>query len=145
MLKEPCLVKIRSLNNIDISQILDILYTYEIDLSKSDIQKLKKDKDTICIVAENSEIITGFAIYSTAKATQILHLYVNQSFSRLSIGSQLIDYIKNSSKKRGGIVSVHIHERNLIGQKFLKSQGFKWIKTNKKEFNPDDGYLMIWN
>lgn len=96
MLKEPCLVKIRSLNNIDISQILDILYTYEIDLSKSDIQKLKKDKDTICIVAENSEIITGFAIYSTAKATQILHLYVNQSFSRLSIGSQLIDYIKNS-------------------------------------------------
>jgi ribosomal protein S18 acetylase RimI-like enzyme len=145
MSKTQLNITTRYLNLKDIPRVLDIDYQYSEPWDKDYLLKNKRDKDIICVVAENSELIIGFAIYDTSKGLNLLKFRVDEAYTRLGVGGQLMDYIKKMAVKRGKVIHVDVNERNLGGQLFLKSQGFTWIKTKKVKFEDDGLYLMVYS
>lgn len=145
MSKTQLNITTRYLNLKDIPRVLDIDYQYSDPWDKENLLKNKRDKDIVCIVAENSEIVVGFAIYDTAKGINLLKFRVDESYCRMGIGEQMMDYVKKIAGKRSKVIHVDVNERNLSGQLFLKAQGFTWIKTKRRFFDGDDGYLMVYS
>lgn len=145
MSKTQLVITTRYLNLKDIPRVLDIDYQYTDPWDRELLLKNKRDKDIVCIIAENSEVVVGFAIYDTSKGINLLKFRVDESYTRLGVGGQLMDYIKKMARKRGRVIHVDINERNLSGQLFLKSQGFTWIKTKHIKNDQDDLYLMVYS
>lgn len=93
-----------------------------------------------CFAICKDDLVIGFvSIYFGEENCQIINFLVDEDFRGRGYGSeaakQCIDYFKkNFSVKR---ISLPVHERNALAQKFWERLGFK--KSETKE----DGYVFM--
>lgn len=96
---------------------------------------------------ENPEIL-GYVMYDLIdNKLQILNFAIKKEFQDCGLGKLLIKEMKEKSKAQNKeLVDVEIPESNLNAQLFLKSQGFKFVRTLKDYFESvthiEDGYVF---
>jgi ribosomal-protein-alanine N-acetyltransferase len=97
-------------------------------------------------VAEYGDRIVGYCVYALHRSTIDVYTFaVHPGFLRQQIGQQIIRKLKGklSAQRRNRLV-FFVRESNLVGQCFLRSQGFLALLT-MQEFYQDSGedaYVM---
>lgn len=116
------------------------------------IKNLQK-RNCIGMVAENynnSDQILGYMVYKLyAKRIDLVNLAVSPDYWRRKVGTQMIDkLICKLSKERRNRIKLNISEKNLRGQLFFRSCGFKMRDILHNHFENfldgsfEDGYTM---
>jgi ribosomal-protein-alanine N-acetyltransferase len=110
----------------------DMLEVYEIErhglaqwCEEGFLARLRKE-NCIGMVAEHGEKVVGFLMYELHKHhLRLTNLAVHPAWRRLGVGRQMIDKIASKlSSHRRTRLTVDVHENNLDGQLFFKSQRF---------------------
>lgn len=110
-----------------------------------DFVRCLRQRNCIGMVCETYEDeIVGFLIYELHKSRlHLLNLAVDINHRRSGIGTQMIQKLKSKlSNQRRTRMTTAVAERNLAGQLFLRSQGFRWYKTEPNDSLTDNSYLM---
>ena len=108
--------------------------------SRDDFMSVMRARNTIGLIAEIEEKVVGYIVYELSKTRlAILNLAVDKLYRHKSIGTQLINRIKEKLRPdaRTRIV-LHIREGNLNAQLFFKCQGFLATKVIKGFYDDTD-------
>ena len=145
-------VHIRYMIRRDMPEVLAIENeSYSDPWSDDDFIKVLRQRNSIGMVAEvasgKDELkIVGHMVYEIHKTRlELLNIAVDQSFRRRGVGRQMISklYEKLTAKRRSKI-QLYVADRNLSGQLFMRSVGFKATAV-VREFFPttgEDAYTM---
>lgn len=133
----------------DIPEVLRIEQeNFEFPWTKEEFVQCLRQKNCLGIVAEHEAEIVGYMIYELHKSRlDLLNLAVEKSLHRHSIGTQLIDRLKDKlSQSKRTSLRVEVRETNLAAQCFLRDLGFKVSKvfSDHYEETDEDCYLMQW-
>lgn len=109
-----------------------------------------RTSNVIGMVAECDNRIAGFMVYHLQKGyLYVERLAVHEDYRYTGVGTALIQkLIDKLNPDRRDRIEIHINERNLETQEFLKSRGFWATRTEKEYFEdtgrgvPDDAYVM---
>lgn len=83
--------------------------------------------------------VVGFALAEVrCNAIHLQALAVASRLRRRGVATQLIQTIVHEADSCP--LTATIHERNVVGQIFLRSLGFRWRRTLERKFGADDGY-----
>lgn len=124
---------------------------YNEPLDTSALRKLMTSRNVFCLVAERSEVVLGFAIYTLFKDHMMLHtLTVAFDAQRQMVGSQimqkLVEKVRRGKRKR---IEMLVHESNLPLLAFLKANKFRAASVERGAFRHDetgdDGIVMSYS
>jgi len=115
--------------------------------TEEDFLRVLRQKNVIGMVAELGEMVAGFMIYDLGKTRlRIMNFAVHREFIRTGIGSQMMaKLIEKLSNHRRTKISMGLHERDLVGQLFLKSQGFRAVRIVRNDHTDEDVYMMEYS
>ncbi len=148
--KSVCTVQIRWLIRRDHKEVLDIeKKSFVFPWDEDDLLTVLRQRKTIGMVAEYNHEVIGYMVYSLYPEQITLENFaVDERYRRKRVGFQLIQRLidKLSQQRRRKIV-LDIHETNLIGQKFFRSQCFIAKYVNREYFVEDkrDSYYMEYS
>lgn len=135
----------------DLPDVLQIEQdSYDQPWRESDFTLALRDRNTIGMVAQQGETVIGFMVYQLRpRSVYVFDLAVAPSWRRLGVGLAMLNAIKKKLRPatkampaRRRII-VELPESNVPGQLFLKAQGFRCIKQNRRFFDTgEDGYVM---
>lgn len=102
---------------------------------EEDFTRLLKRRDYIGMVAELNGRIVAHTVYQLRQNRLVIrNLTVSPHHRREGIGRAIMDKLKAKlSPIRKPNLIIEVREENLQAQLFLRSQGFKWIKTVERE------------
>ena len=137
----------------DLPEVIDIENkSFEFPWNEDDFIRCMRQRNCISLVKENPknlDEILGFMIYEQYKnRLHILNLGVHPEYRRKGIGTAMVNEVKRKlSGQRRNRILIDVRESNLVGQLFLKSQGFRAtsILRNFYEDTDEDTYLMQYN
>jgi len=108
-------------------------------------------KNSVALVAEEVRndgkiVIAGFIYYLIfGNRLEIVNAGVDKRFDGLGVSSALLDKVKvRATSRRKTRIVVHVCERFLDVQLFLRSQGFKAVKVIRRFFGEDAAYRFAW-
>lgn len=136
-------------NDMDMEQVVAIAQLNDVNaiLTIEDFDALVSQRDIICYVAEEDNMILGFMIYQLYKHhIELLILEVHPDYKRKNFGTILLDKLldKVSNHKTRRFIFSQLRESNLIGLQFAKNFGFTAISINKDAYeNPDDDGIFL--
>lgn len=129
---------IRWMSSKDVSVVNSISECSGIEVS---IERLARKRDFICVVAEISKSVRGFALYRIGKEKiSIKHLAVESDFRRMGIASSLVSRVLSKMDSRRSRVETVVSEYNLDAHLFLRSMGFRAEESVLK--NGESFYLF---
>lgn len=140
-------VEVRLMEVRDIDRVLEIEHdSFDDPWSFKDFKVHIKSTNHICLVAVMHGRISGYLVYETRKS----HLYMRSmavapKSRQKGVGRALLDSMAAfaETSNRSGC-RLHIPERNLAAQLFLRSCGFKAVNVCRKFFSENtDAYYMI--
>ncbi len=149
-------IYMRWMTRADLNSVLNIDWQHRENMwTEGDFLKSLNQRNCVCMVATNLEKAYGFIVYElNKKSISIVNFGVHADFQRGGIGSMMLSKLidKLKSLKRDSI-NCYVRESNLIGQLFLKENGFKAIAVEKNYFQDispfeekiEDGYLFEYN
>lgn len=119
------------------------------DTQEDICQKYSQRRTIVGMVAEHKDRMHGFFFYQLyPRYIEVLQLRVLPQQQRRGVGKACIAKLvtKLHAHKRNGIL-VHVHERNLGAQLFLRSCAFKAtkVKHNYYEDSNDAAYVFEYN
>ena len=130
------------------TEVLDIeKASFESPWLEEDFLSCLRQRNCICVVAENDDQIDGFMVYEISKhGYKILNLAVHPAVRRQGIADELVSRLIRKHHDRTAI-EVTIRETNLSGQLFFKSLGFKAVEILRDYFDDvdEDAYLMRYD
>lgn len=117
--------------------------------SPRDLETITSPPEAIGHIAIcNHEIIAYMVIRAKGKTMQILRLGVHPDFRKQSVGTQLVDRVKNrlNSNLRTKIIA-EVEDTNLLGQLFFRDMEFKATKVLNDNRPDQTGryYLFEYN
>ena len=134
-------VHIRWMIRRDMGEVLAIeRQSFESAWTEEDFLNYLRQRNCIGMVAEHNDRIIGFMIYELHKGRMhLLNFAVASSHRRNGVGSQMVGKLemKLASHRRSKL-TLAIRERNLAGQMFFRSQGFRCVKT-LRAYYPETG------
>lgn len=137
------MIKLRKFSPKDLEQILAInLSSFSEPWPEKEFEKYAEES----FVADDEGKIAGFAVCKIMEDEGALKLIaVNPDYRGKGIGKNLMEYIFKYFEEKGlKEITAHSRLHNEAGCDFLKSFGFKIIKTVENYyFNGEDAYLMI--
>lgn len=103
-----------------------------------------RERNTIGAVIEDNTQIIGYMIYELHKGKlRLLNLAVKPIERRCGYGRQMIQrLIDKLEQQRRNTIETELGDRNLNGQLFLQSCGFKAVRVIRDAWNGDDAYLF---
>lgn len=137
-------VEIRWLIRSDMPKVLKIeSASFEYPWSEDDFMGQLIRRNCIGIVAEVNRRVVGYIIYDLDKGSlNVLNLAVDSQYTRQGIGSMIVDRMKAKlGQQRRTRITATVWERNLIGQQFFRSCGFRVVETVPMDLG-DDGYVF---
>lgn len=142
-------VEIRWMISRDLPQVTAIEYaSFPSWWSEDDFRKVLRQRDCIGLVAVAGFDVVGYIVYELhKKRLHVLNLAVHPDWRGRGIGKQMVDRLKSKlsadrfSRRK---IMLEIRERNLPGQLFFRSLGFKAITTFSDFYidSDEDAYLM---
>jgi ribosomal-protein-alanine N-acetyltransferase len=130
------------------TEVLDIeKASFENPWLEEDFFRRFRQRNCICVVAENDDQIDGYMVYKLFKHRfEILNLAVHPAVRRQGIADELVSRLIRIHSDRTAI-EVTIRETNLSGQLFFKSLGFKAVEILRDYFDDvdEDAYLMRYD
>jgi ribosomal-protein-alanine N-acetyltransferase len=140
-------VRIRWVIRRDMAEVLEIERScFEHAWTEEDFLCCLRQRNCIGMVAEHNHEIVGFMIYELHKSKLwILNFAVIPSVQRQLVGTQMMQRLKDklTQQKRKEII-LEVYERNLPGQLFFKSQGFRAYRVIRGPYenSDEDAYSM---
>ena len=134
----------------DMPEVLAIeAESFEFPWLEEDFIRYLRGRNCIGMVAkcfDNDELLAGFMVYELQKKKfELLNLGVARKWRRLSIGTQMVEKIKERlSVERRSSILLRIQERNLGAQLFFRSIGFRALSVERRYWGTEeDAYLMV--
>lgn len=96
------------------------------------------------LVDKNTKEILGLICLAIKpKLVLLLHIAVRKQFQRQGVGKRLLQQAEliMSRSKRSYMVAL-VPERDLTSQLFLRSSGFRWVRTLDSRSTEEQKYLM---
>ena len=114
--------------------------------SEEDFLQCLRHRNCIGMVAEHNDRVAGFMIYELFKTRiHVLSFMTMPECRRSGVGTQMMMKLagKLSSQRRSKLTAA-VRESNLVGQLFLRSQGFTATRVSRGYFEDsgEDAYLM---
>ena len=117
--------------------------SFRLPWNEKDFVQAQRDRTCWSIVAEDSNAVMGYVVYSTTRGSiEMLNLAVDPIARRMGIGSALVDHVigKLSTRRQQVLVAVP-SERNLAGHLFFRARGFLATGIERLPYGPrDDSY-----
>jgi [ribosomal protein S18]-alanine N-acetyltransferase len=140
-------VHIRWMIRRDMAEVLQIEHEgFEFPWSEDDFIRCLRQRNCIGMVAEQSDLVTGFMIYELHRTRlHLLNFAVGEAYRRRGIGTHMIaKLVAKLSPQRRSRVVLEVRETNLAAQLFFRSQGFRAVSVlrNFYEDSPEDAYVM---
>lgn len=143
-------VHVRWMIHRDMPEVLQIEQDgFEFPWSEADYRMVLGARHTVGMVADASDPndrVAGFMVYQLRPMSiDLLNFAVAWAFRSRRVGEQMIQHlVKKLSDETRTHITCHIRERNLSGQLFLRSQGFKsrGIVRNFYDDTDEDAYSM---
>jgi [ribosomal protein S18]-alanine N-acetyltransferase len=115
--------------------------------SEEQLVRVMRQRNAIGLCAEHNEQPVGYMIYELRpKSIVLLNFAVSVYHRRFGVGRSLIEKLKSKlSPGRKTRITLHCWERNVEGQLFFRSQGFRVANSLKGYFDylpDDDAYFM---
>ena len=133
----------------DLDEVVSIeRLAFEFPWTEEDFKGWLSGRNCIGMVAERGELVVGFMVYELHKdSLSLLNLAVAADFVRRGVGRALMDKLKSKLGVRRKYVSCVVRERNVAGQLFLQSQGFRCIEPRCNHWDEcdDDAYLFVFD
>ncbi len=129
---------INNCNNSDKKRIIELGKLINNNFDRvNNIDKIIEDKEIIGYY-DNNKLI-GFIIFKTLyDVTDLLYIVVDEEYRNKKIGSKLMDYLINNSKK----IMLEVRCDNKSAINLYKKYNFMIINIRKKYYNDMDGYVM---
>lgn len=129
---------INNCNNSDKKRIIELGKLINNNFDRvNNIDKIIEDKEIIGYY-DNNKLI-GFIIFKTLyDVTDLLYIVVDEEYRNKKIGSRLMDYLINNSKK----IMLEVRCDNKSAINLYKKYNFMIINIRKKYYNDMDGYVM---
>ena len=103
----------------------------------NNIDKIIEDKEIIGYYED--DILVGFIIFKTLyDVTDLLYIVVDEEYRNKKVGSRLMDYLINNSKK----IMLEVRCDNKSAINLYKKYNFMIINIRKKYYDNMDGYVM---
>lgn len=140
-------VQIRWLIRRDMAEVLRIEQSsFEFPWSDEDFLSCLRQRNCIGMVAEHNHQIVGFMIYELHKSRlHILNFSVAPEVRRQGVGLQMVTRLVDKlSQQRRNEILLEVRERNLDGQIFFRTQGFRAISVLRSHYDDtdEDAYIM---
>lgn len=129
---------INNCNNSDKERIIELGKLISDNFDRvNNIDKIIEDKEIIGYYED--DILVGFIIFKTLyDVTDLLYIVVDEEYRNKKVGSRLMDYLINNSKKI--ILEVRCDNKSAIN--LYKKYNFMIINIRKKYYDNMDGYVM---
>mgnify|MGYP001616654025 CR=1 FL=1 len=151
----PVKFSTRWMVRVDMADVLAIdRLAFEDSWPEEKFLKCLRQRNLIGMVCDHGETVVGYCIYELEKTNfDIARIAVHKKWWRLGAGrymiGRLVGKIANGpSSVRRTSMTMHVRERNLDGQLFLKAMGFKGVKVKRRYFRNDtdeDAFVMRYD
>lgn len=146
-LKEPEVgTYIRWMKRSDMPEVLRLEgICFEFPWSENEFLNTLRQRNATGMVAERDNRIVGFMIYELHRnRIQIENFAVAPSVHRTGVGRSMVEKLTVELSERRSSIMVVVRDKNLEGQLFFKSMGFRAVSVlcDYYEDAPDDGYLF---
>jgi ribosomal-protein-alanine N-acetyltransferase len=157
---KPANCSIRWMITRDFPRVVEIDSSTPNPWTEDDLKNCLRMRNCIGMVAEWKDIVVGFQVYELWKDKfVILNLSVHPDWRRQGVGRLMLHHNGDRGGGRGLLtklspdrrtkIEVTVRDSNLLGQLFLKSQGFKAVQVLRGLYDNEgdtgeDGYLMEW-
>lgn len=140
-------VHIRHMIRRDMPAVLDIEESsYEFPWSEEEFIRCLRQRNIIGMVAECNDSVVAFVIYEFHKnRLHVLDLAVDSRFRRQGIGRNILERLKSKiSHERRNRIALEIRERNVVGQLFFQSCGYRAVSVLREFWDDtdEDAYVM---
>jgi ribosomal-protein-alanine N-acetyltransferase len=142
-------VEIRWMNGRDLPEVTAIEYaSFPSWWSEDDFRQVMRQRNCIGMVAVAGFDVVGYMVYELhKKRLHLINLAVHPDWRGCGVGTLLVDRLKSKlsadrfSRRK---IMLEIRERNLPGQLFFRSQGFRAITVFSDFYvdSDEDAYLM---
>lgn len=129
---------INNCNNSDKERIIELGKLISDNFDRvNNIDKIIEDKEIIGYYED--DMLVGFIIFKTLyDVTDLLYIVVDEEYRNKKIGSRLMDYLINNSKK----IMLEVRCDNKSAINLYKKYNFMIINIRKKYYDNMDGYVM---
>ena len=102
---------------------------------------LERQELGAAVIIDDQARVLGYLAFRVYRCgRQLLRLVVHPAWRRRGIGrASLSRFIIDQSTPGQGVAAV-VHERRVGVQLFFRACGWRWVRTLKGKFAPDDGY-----
>ena len=128
----------------DIERVMAIDNQYEFEkYSRANFEEFYSNKYVEIVIATIDGIDVGYVILLTIfDESNLVKIVVNKEYRNSSIGSQLLDYVKNYLNSKGvKKIFLEVRVDNLIAKSFYKKNGFVEGGVRKGYYNGIDGNI----
>lgn len=130
-------MEIRWMIRRDMSEVLAI----DQNITEDEIVEHLRARWVIGMVVVDDDAVVGYMIYGLAKnKVSLIRMMVKEDCRRRGVGRAMIEKLKGKLTGQRLRILYAVDETNLAAQLFLRSQGFRAIKIDRRESG--DFYLM---
>jgi ribosomal-protein-alanine N-acetyltransferase len=124
-------LSVRWLIRKDLGEVLKIENAaYGDPWSENDFIEQLRERSTIGMVVESEFGVVGYMVYQLqAEHIELLNFAISPGYRRRRAGSVLIQKLISKLTEKRQYIKLYISERNLPGQLFFKSRGFRAVRV----------------
>ena len=148
------MIKIRDVLESDLTEIHAIENAvYPTPWSFSFFNMMHLLKETMFIVATENDEIVGYCVGEVEKMEKrgtsvqvghVLNVAVSQNNQQKGIGTILLDEIESRFiGKEAKMAYLEVRESNAKAQKIYKKRGYQYVRTSKRYYGNEDGFIMM--
>jgi ribosomal-protein-alanine N-acetyltransferase len=130
----------------DMPEVLAIeTESFEFPWLEEDFLRYLRARNSVGIVAEHDDRVTGFMVYELCKTQiHVPNFAVAQDFRRRSVGTQMVNkLISKLSTQHRTRITLKIRETNLVANEFFTSLGFRVLFLLKNHYcDSQNAYSM---
>ncbi len=142
------MIQIREMTSADLEQVCELEKNiFSTPWSRESFESSMKEKDTLFIVAETEEEISGYlGIYFLGEEADISNVAVAKDYRRQHIAQHLLECVLIQAKKRGvKTVTLEVRETNKAAIGLYESMGFYEAGVRKDYYKaPTEDALIMW-
>lgn len=109
------------------------------------VDSLSAFDSTVGVMGRHTGAAACFVEYRK-RVAKLIDLTVHPDWRRNQVGTRMIRHAKHRAFERGYTrMGCLLSERNVRGQLFLQSNGFRYVRTKPEYFGDDDAYVFACN
>jgi ribosomal protein S18 acetylase RimI-like enzyme len=139
----PVNARLRWMVRADLHHVLDVERKLPDAWDAKALRHCFEDRLVKSRVATIDEAVIGHVVYGKlGDRIEVLRLAVHHLWRRRRVGSQLLDCLHGLLVPPIDRITATVREGDLVAQLFLRANGWKAVRIERRVFEGDDGYAM---